>query len=114
MAFKRALWHSGLTYQQQCPLCRTNVQYTDYHLDFRPWFPDGFVYCPTCKKPLRHNEAYALNPDGTTNRPQTVNPAPQQPQTAPAEGAKAFCTNCGKQYVPGTDHFCGGCGKKLD
>lgn len=112
MAFKRALWHSGLTYQQQCPMCKSIVQYTDYHLDFRPWFPDGFVYCPTCKKPLRHNEAYALNADGTANGPKVANPAPQ-PAPAEQEG-KAFCTNCGKQYVPGADHFCGGCGKKLD
>ena len=48
MAFKRALWHSGLTYQQTCYHCRTLVRYTDYNLDFRPWYPDGFVYCPNC------------------------------------------------------------------
>ena len=56
MAFKRALWHSGLTYQQTCYHCRAVVRYTDYQLDFRPWYPDGFVYCPRCKGPLRHNE----------------------------------------------------------
>lgn len=105
MAFKRALWHSGLTYQQTCRTCKTTVRYDDYKLDFRPWFPDGFVYCPKCQSPLRHNEQYAINPDGTPYYTQA--PAP-----GPAEG-KAFCTNCGTPYTPGEDHFCGKCGKNL-
>ena len=58
--FKRANWHSGLTYKQTCNQCNTTIKYTDKHLGYRPWFPNGFVYCPTCKKPLRHNESYAI------------------------------------------------------
>ena len=78
MAFKRALWHSGLTYQQTCYHCRALVRYTDYQLDFRPWYPDGFVYCPRCKGPLRHNELYAINPDGSPVYEQPVaQPAPK-------------------------------------
>ena len=61
MAFKRAAWHSGLTYEQTCPQCKTVVKYKDTILDFRPWYADGFVYCPTCKKPLRHKEIYAID-----------------------------------------------------
>ena len=131
MAFKRALWHSGLTYQQTCYHCRTLVRYTDYNLDFRPWYPDGFVYCPNCKGPLRHNEMFAINEDGTPLQPQAaavpqgapvqpqaapVQPqgAPVQPQTAPTEGTPGFCSNCGKPVVLGVDRFCSSCGNKLD
>ena len=105
MAFKRALWHSGLTYQQTCRTCRTAVRYTDHSLDFRPWYADGFVYCPKCQTPLRHNEAYAINEDGTPYF-----------QTAPqaAGGSVAYCSKCGRQYTPETDHFCPSCGNKLD
>ena len=59
--FKRAEWHSGLTYRQTCRECNTVVEYTDHKLGFRPWFPDGFVYCPKCETPLRHNEEYAID-----------------------------------------------------
>ena len=103
MAFKRALWHSGLTYQQTCYHCRTTVvRYTDYNLDFRPWYPDGFVYCPNCRGPLRHNELYAIKEDGT----------PVYPPTAAAPGA-ATCPQCGKAVNLGVDRFCSGCGHKL-
>ena len=61
MGYQRAGWHSGLTYHQECYECKTPVDYTDYQLGFRPWFADGFVYCPKCKTPLRHNEKYAVN-----------------------------------------------------
>ena len=60
MGYRRAEWRSGLTYKQTCEDCHTNVVYQDTQLDFRPWFPDGFVYCPRCQKPLRHNEKYAI------------------------------------------------------
>ena len=60
--FTRANWLSGLTYRQVCPLCKTVVIYMDDKLDFRPWYPDSFVYCPECTKPLRHNENYAIRP----------------------------------------------------
>ena len=86
MAFKRALWHSGLTYQQTCRTCREVVTYMDNALDFRPWFPDGFVYCPKCKTPLRHNEAYAINAPGPN--PYAPNPgATPDPGTVPTPGA---------------------------
>ena len=61
MAYQRALWKSGLTYEQVCEQCHTRVRYTDDKLDYRPWFADGFVYCPNCQKPLRHNEKFAIN-----------------------------------------------------
>ena len=61
MGYQRAGWHSGLTYHQECYECKTPVDYNDYQLGFRPWFADGFVYCPKCKTPLRHNEKYAVD-----------------------------------------------------
>ena len=94
MAFQRALWRSGLTYRRTCDTCRAVVMYMDDKLDFRPWFPDGFVYCPICNTPLRHNECYAIN-------------APAVP------AARSFCTSCGNRISP-TDTFCSSCGKKID
>ena len=98
--FKRANWHSGLTYQQTCSLCKTIVTYDDYKLDYRPWFADGFVYCPTCKKPLRHNENYAINTQTTTAQPNTSTTV--QPQ---------FCSQCGNKFNE-NDLFCSQCGNK--
>ncbi len=104
MAFRRALWHSGLTYQRTCEECKTVVQYMDDKLDFRPWFADGFVYCPRCGKPLRHDEKYAIN----------VPEAPQEPvviQRGPDSEEGAFCTQCGKAFRE-DDRFCSQCGNK--
>jgi len=103
MAFKRALWHSGYTYQQECRTCHTIIRYTDYNLDFRPWYPDGFVYCPHCKTPLRHNEDYAID-------------SPYVHNVRPSSGIDpkyAYCTQCGRKYTVGKDNFCASCGKKL-
>ena len=69
MAYKRAQWRSGLIYQQTCETCKTTIRYTDEKLDFRPWYADGFVYCPNCKTPLRHNEDYAVDQNGNYIKP---------------------------------------------
>lgn len=102
--FKRAEWHSGLTYEQTCEQCKTVVRYDDYKLDFRPWYADGFVYCPTCKKPLRHNENYAINDKGSLPT--------KNAQNSTSERA-CFCPACGKQFGE-EDNFCAKCGKKRD
>ena len=124
MAFQRALWHSGLTYRQTCPKCHTVIQYQDDKLDFRPWYADGFVYCATCRSPLRHNEAYAIDADGNyVNTPPPTTPVAPAAPAAPAapvaaapiaEGSTAYCKNCGRPYVVGDAKFCNGCGNKLD
>lgn len=95
MAYQRASWHSGLTYAQICEQCHTKVTYQDNVLDFRPWFADGFVYCPTCRKPLRHREDYAIN------KPDYMNMA----------GRAAFCSSCGRAFRE-EDSFCSACGQK--
>lgn len=102
MGYARANWRSGLTYRQVCPTCRTVVVYMDHVLDYRPWFPDGFVYCTLCKKPLRHNENYAIN------APQYLMTGQQPAQQAPLA---RFCARCGKAFG-NDDHFCTKCGAK--
>ena len=110
MGYQRAKWRSGLTYRQTCELCNTTVQYQDDKLGFRPWFPDGFVYGPTCKKPLRHNEEYAIDGprNSQVNTPETVSAT----DTSTTSRTRAsFCTECGKAF--GTnDNFCANCGSK--
>ena len=63
--YKRQLWTSGYTYRQRCPYCGTVTDYTDRQLGYRSWYPNGFIYCSRCRKPLRHNEIFAIKPDGT-------------------------------------------------
>lgn len=100
--FKRAEWHSGLTYRQRCDQCRTLVEYQDNLLDFRPWFADGFVYCPKCKKPLRHSEKYAIDAENVSG----VNEG-----TVDEESLAVFCCKCGNKFKEG-DLFCCKCGNK--
>ncbi len=112
MAFKRALWKSGLTYEQTCEHCRTVIRYTDDRLDFRPWYPDGFVYCPQCKSPVRHNEVYAINPPATqTVVDLTGSATPSAPQAVAPVGGARFCPQCGNAFQE-IDKFCAKCGTK--
>lgn len=68
-----------------------------YYKGFRPWFPNGFVYYPTCQKPLRHNEIYALDK--------------RQGVEIDLTKKEKVCPQCGK--VIGTDaNFCPHCGGK--
>ncbi len=111
MAFKRALWHSGLTYKNVCDNCGSIVKYKDDALDFRPWYPDGFVYCPKCKKPLRHNERLAV--DAPKVEPETFVINCQNISSSASNDTKLhrFCTSCGKQFND-KDVFCSACGSK--
>lgn len=106
MAYSRAQWRSGLTYQQTCSKCNTQITYMDDKLDFRPWYADGFIYCPRCTTPLRHNEVFAIN------KPQT--PAPvdlTHGYHSQAGASAAFCTNCGRAFQA-HENFCPACGAK--
>ena len=108
MAYQRAMWHSGLTYKKICEGCRTVVKYTDYNLDFRPWFPDGFVYCPTCNKPLRHSEGNAVE---GVRRPIEVDLTAGRNTTT--HGATAnFCNECGTRFTRPEEQFCSMCGAR--
>ena len=98
MGYQRAQWKSGLTYEHECEQCHTVIRYTDECLDFRPWFPNGFVYCPNCKKPLRHDENLAIN----------AKPTPAVDLNTYTE---VFCSSCGHRYGE-HDAFCSECGRK--
>lgn len=138
--YKRQLWTSGYAYRVRCPYCATVTEYRDNQLGYRSWYPNGFVYCSRCRKPLRHNEFFAVKPDGTAvystqveadlalqngylNAVGAPAPAaapgrePPKPVTpapsGPAEGI-AYCTKCGRRYTLGEDHYCASCGNKLD
>lgn len=109
MAYQRAQWHSGLTYQQICETCRTPVRYTDKELDFRPWYPDGYVDCPVCKNHLRHNEKYAMD---VPQYRQPVSVGNTEVRDA-GDCKAAYCSQCGNKF--GENHrFCVRCGAKRD
>ena len=112
MGYQRARWHSGLTYMQICEECKETVTYTDHALDYRPWYPDGYVDCPRCRTHLRHNEKYALGPDG---KPQfTGEPEEASKEIASGDGfTAAFCHSCGTKFGEG-HRFCAQCGTKRD
>ncbi len=139
MSYKRQLWSSGFDYVIRCPYCGLTLKYRDRDLGYRAWFPNGFVYCPQCRKPLRHSEIYAVRPDGSpvyrtkeeaelailngyrraVGMPLLDSLPVQAGAAAPAAAAPAgigvmYCPDCGRQYRKGADHFCAGCGRKLD
>ena len=103
MLFEREKWHSGLTYEQTCEQCKSLVRYKDHLLDFRPWYADGFIYCPNCHKVLRHKEEYAV--DRTADL--VIVDATANVET----GTAAMCVECGHQFLEG-DRFCSQCGAK--
>ena len=114
MGFKRAEWHSGLTYRQACHNCGTTIEYTDEILDFRPWFADGFVYCPQCRTPLRHNEDYAVARQ-SSSMVKLVKEGTQMQMAGgdTSVGTAKFCNHCGHPFAI-TDRFCAQCGKKRE
>ena len=134
MSYKRQMWTSGYEYRARCPKCGTFLSYFDRDLQYRAWYANGFVYCPTCREPIRHNEMYAVNEDGTPvyktqaeanqalvigynkalgSPVQTVNPQPVSAGNVPTEGV-GYCPECGAKFEKGTTHFCSNCGTKLD
>ena len=44
-----------LKFRIECEYCKTVFTYEQEDLGYRPWYPKGFVYCPKCKRPLRHD-----------------------------------------------------------
>ena len=43
-------------YSSQCLNCSVMIDYQSADLAFRPWFIKGYVECPCCGKPIRHNK----------------------------------------------------------
>ena len=38
----------------KCEYCGCIIEYELTDLRYRLWYPHGFIYCPNCRKPLRH------------------------------------------------------------
>ena len=43
-------------YRGKCTFCGCEFEYQGSDLSYHRNFPDGFLYCPRCKKPFRHEE----------------------------------------------------------
>ena len=48
-------------FRVKCEYCACEFEYTLSNLGYRAWYPKGFVYCPSCKRPLRHHTEYMIN-----------------------------------------------------
>ena len=44
----------------KCEYCYYEFDYHTYDLGHRAWYPHGFVYCPRCRRPLRHKLEYEV------------------------------------------------------
>ncbi len=44
-----------IVYFIKCEYCLCEFEYEQEDIGYRLWYPHGFVYCPKCNKPLRHN-----------------------------------------------------------
>lgn len=83
----------------------------DDKLGFRPWYADGFVYCPNCNKPLRHHEEYAIDRPAVQKEMTVTVPADADRVAPPAAPKSKFCHNCGAAFT-GDQRFCMACGTK--
>ena len=90
------------TFHCRCEYCYYEFNYHTYDLGYRAWYPHGFIYCPRCKKPIRHRLEFEVGfavPDqqpgapapypvaitaATAPAPAPVVAAPVAPAPAPA------------------------------
>ena len=76
------------TYRCRCEYCCYEFDYHTYDLGHRAWYPHGFVYCPRCKKPIRHRLEYeVINNPGYAQPYQQPVAVPVAPAPAPAPAA---------------------------
>ena len=57
MAVRAVSGRSNDRFEVKCPICGTTLQYS--RRDVRPHgrWPNGFIYCRSCKQPVGHNES---------------------------------------------------------
>lgn len=48
------------TFHCRCEYCGREIDYHTYDIGHRTWYPQGFIYCPQCQKPLRHKIEYEV------------------------------------------------------
>lgn len=76
------------TFHCRCEYCCYEFDYHTYDLGHRSWYPYGFVYCPRCQKPLRHNIEYEVS----TGSPVEQNCAASDPAAPqPPAATSATC-----------------------
>lgn len=75
----------------RCEYCYFEFDYHTYDLGHRAWYPHGFIYCPRCKKPIRHRLEYEVinNPVYAQMYNQSQAPAVPAPAPAPAPAPEA-------------------------
>ena len=79
-------------------------------LGYRVWYPHGFVYCPDCRKPLRHKLEYKINADGKTVFEGSVcNPRAYSAENSEDPKKAEWTCECG---TVNNGLFCSQCGKK--
>ncbi len=64
----------GILYQTNCFTCGAPVQVDIYAFQPHGRFPEGFVYCPYCKRPLSKNVFQALQVAPNAGDPNIVTP----------------------------------------
>ena len=74
------------TFHCRCEYCCYEFDYHTYDLGHRSWYPYGFVYCPRCQKPLRHNIEYEVS-TGSPVEQNCAAPDPAAPQPPVATSA---------------------------
>ena len=74
------------TFHCRCEYCCYEFDYHTYDLGHRSWYPYGFVYCPRCQKPLRHNIEYEVS-TGSPVEQNCAAPDPAAPQPPAATSA---------------------------
>ncbi len=47
-------------FRVKCEYCLCEFEYGIGDLGYRAWYPHGFIYCPKCRKPLRHRLEYRV------------------------------------------------------
>lgn len=104
MIYERAKIKTGLTYEQICSRCKTKITYMDDILQFRSWLPNGFIYCPKCRKQLPHKEDYVIKYKENIS---TIG------ESTSTRFFNNYCTGCGTEFGP-NDYFCTKCGKRRD
>lgn len=71
------------TFHCRCEYCYYEFDYHTYDLGHRAWYPHGFVYCPRCKRPLRHRLENEVNGELAPAQPGADQPAPAPAVPAP-------------------------------
>ncbi len=56
----RIISKSDPLFRVKCEYCCCEFEYRVKDLGYRAWYPSGFVYCPSCKKPIRHKLEYEV------------------------------------------------------